>query len=321
MPNQYTLKNSIEFTKIEPIEPFGGNIVDIEIEPAPKDTGFVFRSEGKEVKACLKNTKATMCTTVIINEQLKVLNSEHILATFCAYYISNALINIRTHYSKSREFFRNMNIAKDTVVIPYFGTDLQKNVCTAIESVGTLDQKTERPIIKLKQEIISSNSQLKITPIKGEALEFKVITDYPIIGKQIIETTITPKNYKYMAGCRSYNKHMRPEKIKTRGLGKHVPRLIGRIFSEEQGNVIARYLCYPWLGFNHGFSRDTNFVAPYTRTEWLKQERIPSEIGGHSIIDGLGKIALLNGKLTGARIECQYAGHKTYLKTFKQHFK
>ena len=317
MSNQYTLNKSIRFTEIEP---FGGNTEDVEIEPAPINTGFIFRFEDKEVKACLKNAEATMCTTAIKNNQLKVLNSEHLLATLCAYDISNAFINIKTHYSKSREFFRKMNIAKNTVVIPYFGIDLQRNVCNAIESVGILNQKVDRPIIKLEKEIISNNSQLKLTPIKGEALEFKVITDYPIIGEQIIETTITPENYKYLAGCRSYNKHMRSEQVKIRGLGKHIPRLITKIFSEEQGTIIAKYLCYPWLGFNHGFSRETTFVAPQTVREWKKQERIPSEIGGHSIIDGLGKVALLPGKLIGARIECQYASHKTYLKTFKKYF-
>lgn len=318
MPNQYTIKESIQFTEIEPL---GGNKVDIEIEPAPKNTGIIFRSEDKEVQACLKNARATMCTTAIENKQLKVLNSEHILATLCVYDISNAFINIKTHNSKSREFFRKMHIARNTVVIPYFGIDLQKNVCTKIESVGTLDQKIDRPTIKLKKEIISINSQLKVTPfIEGHALIFNVTTNYPIIGEQTLETMITPENYKQNANARHYNKHMRGEKVKIRGPGKQIPRLLTKVFNEEKCTKIARYMCYPWLGLNHGFSREVSFIAPNTAEEWLEQERMPKEICWHSIVDGLGKIALLPGKLINTRIECKYANHKTYLQTFKENF-
>ncbi len=318
MLNQYTLNDSIEFT--EKKEPFGGNLVDIEVEPAPINTDIIFRSKGREVKACLENTRATMCTTAIQNKQLKVLNSEHILAALEVYDISNAFINITTHDSKSRKLFKKLHFAKNTVVVPYFGTDLQRNVCDAIESVGVLNQEVKRPTIRLKKEIISSNKQLKLIPIEGDDLVFKVTTNYPVIGKQALETIITSKTYKRNANARSYNKHMRSEKVKTRGIGKIFPRLLAKVFSDEKGTKIAKYLCYPWLGLNHGFSRDNSFIAPNTIEGWLKQQRMPKEICWHSIIDGLGKVALLSGKLVGVKIECEYADHKTYLKTFKRHF-
>ena len=318
MPNQYTINKPI---KLQGIEPFGGNFVDIEIAPAPINTGLIFTSEGKQVKACLENTRATMCTTAIQNKELKVLNSEHLLATLNPVYnISNAFINIKTHDSKSREFFKKLHLAENTVVIPYFGTDLQKNVCEAIESVGALNQGVKRPIIRLEEEIISSNEQLKLTPIKGKDLVFNVITNYPVIGQQELETIITPNTYKPNADARSYNKHIRSEKVKTRGIGKQIPRFLAKVFNEKSSSVIAKYGCYPWLGLNHGFSRDNSFIAPDIVKGWLTQQRMPKEICWHSIIDGLGKVALLPGKLVGVKIESKYASHKTYLKTLKEHF-
>ncbi len=318
MPNQYTLKKPIKFTEIRPLEPFGGNLVGIEAEPAPANTGLIFRSGDREVRACLENTRATMCTTAIQNKQLKVLNSEHFLATLCAYDIANAFINIKTHNSKSRKFFKKLGFAENTVVIPYFGNDLQKNVCDAIESVGVLNQEVKRPTIRLEKEIISSNEQLKLTPINGKDLIFNITTNYSVIGEQKLETIITPKTYRRNADARSYNKHMRSEKVKTRGLGKQIPRLLAKAFSEKMTSAIAKYFCYPYLGLNHGFSRDNSFIAPNTVEGWLDQQRMPKEICWHSIIDGLGKIALLPGKLIGVKIESKYASHKTYLKTLKE---
>lgn len=316
MPNQYTINKPI---KLQGIEPFGGNLVDIEIAPAPINKGLIFRSEGRQVKACLENTRATMCTTAIQNKELKVLNSEHLLATLNPVYnISNAFINIKTHDSKSREFFKKLHIAKNTVVIPYFGNDLQKNVCDAIESIGVLNQEVKRPTIRLEKEIISSNEQLKLTPINGKDLIFNITTNYSVIGEQKLETIITPKTYKRNADARSYNKHIRSEKVKTRGPGKQIPRLLAKAVSEKIASSIVKYACYPYLGLNHGFSRDNSFIAPNTVEGWLDQQRMPKEICWHSIIDGLAKVALLPGKLIGVKIESKYASHKTYLKTLKE---
>jgi len=318
MYHQKTLKSKVE---LEGKEPFGGQLVYIGMAPAPENTGIVFRSENREVKACLQNARATMCTTAIRNKELCVLNAEHLLATInWGYGISNAYINISTTYSKSRKLFKNLGLARNTEVIPYFYPGLQKVICKAIESVGIKVQEAEEKTNKLEKRIETKN--LLFEPIKGNNLEFHVITNYPGIGEQTRDMIVNTENYKQIADARSYAKHVSPEKVKIRGLGKNIPRFLAKFLDlDTTGSTLAKYLCYPWLGFSHGFSRDANFFPPATKGKWEYMERMPAEIGAHSIIDGLGKLALTEKRLIGARITCRFAGHKDYMRLLKKYFR
>jgi len=312
------------------IGPFGGNPVDITFVPAKPDTGIIFTvNEGgveRQVKATLQNTYGGMCTTKIKNKGLTVLNAEHILATKEVFDISNLEIQIKTHCSISREIFKYFDLFrlhKNTVVIPYFQPNLQTTVCEAIESTGIIDQGIERPTQRLKETIQSSESDPKLifTPNNTDNLIFKVFTDYPVIGKQEIEIIITPETYKQIANARSYNKHLGGENTIRRGPEKWATRGLGKIITSDNArSFLARGLCYPWFGFNHGFTRDTNFFPTKTKKQWLEQERMYSEIAAHSIIDALGRICLLEEKLVGVTITCKYAGHKDYLKFLKANF-
>jgi len=311
---QRTLKSAIELSGKEPL---GGNYVKIKVSPAPTNVGIWFMAEDKRVKACLANAKASHCSTKIKNNEMSVLNSEHLLATLKAYGISNAIISIKTDYSRSRRVFRSLGIERNTFIIPYFAPELEKRVCEKIESVGLAEQNTKRQTYRLDRKIETPEKIPKLTfePIEGENLIFKVITDYPVIGEQEVSITITPESYKTIANARSYNKHFRGEKVFKRGPGKTIPRFLASFLPVDTcGNVLAKYLCYPWFGLDHGFSRETNFLAPSTKEEWLKQERMPAEIACHSVIDGLGAVSLLEYNLIGTKITCHFGAHRDYIR-------
>ena len=311
---QRTLKKTVElFGK----EPLGGNYVKVEVSPASTNKGIWLIAEGGRVKACLANAKASHCSTKIKNNEVSVLNSEHLLATLRAYGISNAFISISTENSRSRKFFRSLGIEKNTFIIPYFAPELEKEVCEEIEGVGLTEQNAKRKTYRLDRKIETPEKTPKLTfePIEGSDLVFKVITDYPVIGEQEASITITPESYKTIANARSYNKHLKGEKVFKRGPGKTIPRLLASFLPvDTYGNVLAKYLCYPWFGLDHGFSRETNFLAPGTREEWKKQERMPAEIACHSVIDGLGAVSLLEYDLIGTKITCHFGGHSDYIR-------
>ena len=141
----------------------------------------------------------------------------------------------------------------------------------------------------------------------NEALYMHATTRYNPIGFQAVEFKIDSQTYKTeLAGARRYAEHL---KIPMKILGKKVSFAIGSA---------AALVLYPSFGIGHGFNFDNIFIPVSTVDEWREQEQYPEEIARHTIVDRLGAIALLDGRLEGVECYMKFSNHSNDIKVLKE---
>ncbi|HJX49844.1 MAG TPA: UDP-3-O-acyl-N-acetylglucosamine deacetylase [Candidatus Nanoarchaeia archaeon] len=314
MNYQKTLKDNI-FLKGR--EVYGGNNVDVLISPASTDRGLFFRTLDGECDASILHAKASKSSVLLKDGKVGIIGVEHLLAPFYAYDISNAEIYVKRNKSKSYAFLEKIGLASKLQVVPSFRGVLEE-VCEAIEKIGVKDKEKSRETYKLKKKI-SLSPRLVFEPIDGENLIMDITTEYPVIGKQEKEITITPSTFKEISSARNYARFFDGEVEYDVFEWKHLTQGLARLIKSDRARgFLAKFLCYPQFGIGHGFTRDNLFISPGTKGKWLEQERMPAEIAGHSVIDGLGVISLLSKKLVGAKVTCRFGSHKDYINTVKE---
>ena len=92
---------------------------------------------------------------------------------------------------------------------------------------------------------------------------------------------------------------------------------------ESLQSALASFIIFPRFGIGHGISHDSAFMPTKTVKEWEKQERVEAEIAAHTIMDRLGALALLDGRLQGIEVTCNRSNHPHdihTLKKYKKHF-
>lgn len=295
---QKTLKES---TTIRGIEAFGGNDVNVTLRPADPNTGIVFELPNGTIPADIKYVQTSgpfNFTFLLKKKNSELLCAEHILATTYAMGIDNARIQIERSSSKSLKLMEHLYLATKKQAIPYFPPENEKNFYEAIEKTGLIEQPAQRKILRLEEKI--ENERLIIEPIDSNDLIITANTNYKKIGEQTATLTITPENYKAISNARAYMKvipHWAPENL---------VKFLGGIFF------------YPHHGLKSGMSNKINFRQTRTKEQWENQERMPNEIAYHTIIDKLGALALLPGKLQGAHLTSKFSGHKNDIQTLKE---
>ena len=300
MQYQQTVKGLINLVGREA---YGGCEVKVCINPAEPNTGIVFKLPKGIIPAKLEYINPTKFSTILENHEVRLLGPEHILATLYSYGIDNAEIKINRIPSKSLSFLRRLNLATDIEAVPYF-PGLEKTVCDKIEEVGIEVQNKPRKILRLEEKIYTE--KLKFEPINNDELRIKAITDYKEIGVQEREISLSPTNYKQISTARAYCKVF-PDWLPE----EFCRRVIGTII-------------FPRFGFYSGISSNNVFRRARSAEKWKARERMDSEIACHTIIDKLGVIALLDGRLSGVYITCEFSGHKNdlaILKKYKDKFK
>ncbi len=293
---QKTLKDTIE---ISGIEPYGGNQVNLIISPASESMGVVFYDDATHcpIRAKLDDAHAYKSSIVLRNDAISVLNVEHILATLYSYGIDNALIRLRRAPSGSFAFLDHLHLATSTQVIPCFA-EREKTLCERIEEVGVEAQQMPRRMLRLKDDIITDKLSLERTDTSG--LIVRATTSYPLLGESTVELQITPETYKAeLSRARPYAKHA----------PAWMPRKVTRFFA---------CLLNPSFGLNHGFSEDNVLVPERSREKLLEEQRRVGfgkgdEITRHTIVDRLGALALLPGRLDHVRVTARFSGHKNDL--------
>ena len=92
--SQNTIKNT---GSICGVGVHGGRLVNVNVQPAPANTGIVFRMAGKkrvEIKASWQNVTSTHYSTVLSHEGVSISTVEHVLAALWSQGISNLFIDI-----------------------------------------------------------------------------------------------------------------------------------------------------------------------------------------------------------------------------------
>ena len=115
MSLQQTLKRKISYFGREF---YGGNNVEVVVEPADENTGIVFLTTKGEVKADIRNARQSRSSIMLQSGNAKIIHVEHFLATLYAYGIDNAFVSARRIPSRSYRLLKALNIATDIDVIP-----------------------------------------------------------------------------------------------------------------------------------------------------------------------------------------------------------
>jgi UDP-3-O-[3-hydroxymyristoyl] N-acetylglucosamine deacetylase len=285
MQFQQTLRKLIEYNGIEF---YGGNEVQVRIEPADEDTGIVFVTQRGRVKANIHGASQSRSSILLRDGRAKVINVEHILATLFAYGVDNAVIKLKKIPTRSFRVLDLCGLATSVEVVPVL-PDREWTLCNKIEEAGLERQTDKRKLLYLLKEV--PTGLLKFTPTK-EGLIIRATTDYSVPGKQSAEFEITPRNY-------------RDELARARPYEKHLPLWVPLGLMD-----FGASLFYPTFGIGHGFSSENVFLPVRTREEWEKQERYHGEIARHSIVDRLGAISLLEGRLEGVMVYANRSGQR-----------
>ena len=178
---QKTLKSKITFTGIGL---HTGNKVKMTLNPAPIQTGIVFRRQIKgktqEIKANYENVVSTrLCTVLSDINGNSVSTVEHILSALYAYEIDNVFIDI------------------DSNEIPvYDGSSLE--FVKMIEKVSFEEQKSHKKFLKIKKnvEIKIDNKISRVSPFDNTLITTEVNYNHKVIGKQSISLVLNPNIYK-----------------------------------------------------------------------------------------------------------------------------
>jgi len=301
MQNQQTVSQDIELIGKEA---YGGCEVEVSISPSKPDTGIIFDLSYGDIPARLEYAKSNAFSILLEKDKARLLCSEHLLANLkygCD--IDNAIVKVRKIPSKSFEILQELNLATKTQAIPY-NPNFDKTLYEKIRETGTKEQNKKRKILRLEEKI--NTGELIFIPKKTNELVIKAITYYEPIGEQERTIPITPETYNEIVGAR--------------GFCKFIPGFMPESISRFFGGI----LMYPTHGLGTGVSSKTSFRKKYTIRGWEKQEKIPAEISCHKIVDLLGALSLLDGKLEGTYIECQLSGHKNdlaFLNRYKYKFK
>jgi UDP-3-O-acyl-N-acetylglucosamine deacetylase len=297
MQNQRTLRNDIVIDGIDlPSE----NHSTIEVYRASPNTGFVFvTSKGNNIEAKLENAYPTTFPIKTIylqnnssNERIAV--PEHTLAQLYAYGIDNAIIKVNKTSSLTSRAFKNLGNARNTTFIPYVG----RKLCDALEN-NIEEQDAPRKILRLRRPIVTE--KLSLSPTDGEEVEISAYTSYKLSNGERTEQKksliISPQSIRDISTARNYC---------------GVPLWSPKWFTKLVASFV--FLSH---GFGNGNDDSNVFYSAKTRDSWLAKELMESEIACHTIMDRLGELALLQGRLQGVYAGCKFAGHRDAIETIK----
>ena len=201
---QKTLKSKITFTGIGL---HTGNKVKMTLNPAPIQTGIVFRRQIKgktqEIKANYENVVSTrLCTVLSDINGNSVSTVEHILSALYAYEIDNVFIDI------------------DSNEIPvYDGSSLE--FVKMIEKVSFEEQKSHKKFLKIKKnvEVTIDNKIARVSPFDNTLITTEVNYNHKVIGKQSISLVLNPNIYKsQISSARTFGFLKDVENLRKSGL-------------------------------------------------------------------------------------------------------
>ncbi len=201
---QKTLKSKITFTGIGL---HTGNKVKMTLNPAPIETGIVFRKQLKnkteEIKANYKNVTSTRLCTILSNDNGNSVSTvEHILSALYAYEIDNVFIDINSNE------------------IPvYDGSSFE--FVKMIEKACVEEQKSYKKFLKIKKniEIKIDNKVSRVSPFDNTLITTEVNYNHKVIGKQSISLLLNSSIYKsQIASARTFGFLKDVENLRKSGL-------------------------------------------------------------------------------------------------------
>jgi len=184
-----------------------GNNVSMTLNPAPPNTGFVFRIKKDKstvfIKAIYSNVHSTeLCTLLSDGNGNNISTVEHILSALHGLEIDNVYIDLDSN---------EVPVCDGSSII--FINSLKKN--------GFQSQDNFKKFIKIKKVIeVKDNEKIaRVSPFDQTMITCNVEYPHKCIGKQSISLTLTPDLYEtQISSARTFGFIRDVEKLKEKGL-------------------------------------------------------------------------------------------------------
>ena len=184
-----------------------GNNVSMTLNPAPPNTGFVFRIKKDKstvfIKAIYSNVHSTeLCTLLSDGNGNNISTVEHILSALHGLEIDNVYIDLDSN---------EVPVCDGSSII--FINSLKKN--------GFQSQDNFKKFIKIKKVIeVKDNEKIaRVSPFDQTMITCNVEYPHKCIGKQSISLTLTPDLYEtQISSARTFGFIRDVDKLKEKGL-------------------------------------------------------------------------------------------------------
>ena len=246
-----------------------GQVITIEVLPAPEDTGITFIrtdiANAPEIRAHVDNVVDTMLATklAVVREgrAIEVSTVEHLMAAFTGLCIDNARVLI------------------SGPEVPILDGSSAPFV-TMLQSVGIEEQRKPRRYLAIKKEVKLTDGakEAKIIPSSGFKIKCAIDFDHPLIA---------PAPFSYEHSERSFVRDI--SRARTFGFLKDVEALRSR-------------------GLARGASLDNAVVIDEYRVLNPDGLRYPDEFVRHKVLDCIGDLSLFGLPVLG-RLSTKRPGH------------
>ena len=286
MQFQQTLKKSYSF---EGKGLHTGRIAKMTINPAPADTGIVFRRTdlGEEalVEALAENVSSTARSTTISKGEASVATIEHILSALTGMGVDNALIEI------------------DNIEVPILDGSAKPYI-DAIWTDGFRQQDEPRRYIEIKKTIEVVNEKgsiVRIEPAEEFSYDIKIDFNSRVLGVQHATWDPSVVYAEEIGTCRTFVFFQEIEFLFNNGLVKggdvdNAIVIVEHPVTKEQIEHMSQLFNIPALGV-----REDGYLSNLTL-------RFPNECSRHKLLDLIGDLRLAGGFLK-AKVTAEKAGH------------
>lgn len=182
-----------------------GCTVTLRMEPAPPDTGIVFRRvdlENFQIEARRKWVSRVMLATTLMKKGVMLSTVEHVLSAVYGLGIDNVFIDV------------------DSLEIPILDGSALPFV-KMIQEAGTVEQEVERTYLVVEKpiEITEGEKFVRVEPSEQFEIDYEIDFAHPAIGKQKLIHGIDAATYeKEIAFARTFGFLAEVEELRRKGL-------------------------------------------------------------------------------------------------------
>ena len=199
---QATIQNPVQ---ISGIGLHTGCQVSLELNPAPADTGIVFRRvdlQGFEIEALRERVSRVVLATTLMKKGVMLSTVEHVLSALYGLGLDNLYIDI------------------SSLEVPILDGSALPFV-EMVQKAGVQTQEKDRTFLKVQKpfRLQEGSKFISIEPCSTFRISYEIDFAHPAIGHQILDLEMTSKAYaKEIAFARTFGFRSEVEELRRKGL-------------------------------------------------------------------------------------------------------
>jgi UDP-3-O-[3-hydroxymyristoyl] N-acetylglucosamine deacetylase len=200
--NQLTIQRPVEAEGVGLHTAVRGSV---RLEPAPADTGIVFRRadlDDFQIEAHVRNVARVSYATSLMKQGVLLSTTEHLLAALYSCGIDNVFINI------------------DSIEIPILDGSAEPFM-RMLERAGVRKLRRKRRYLKVLRplEVIEEDRRIGIYPADEFSVRCYVDFPHPLVGRQEVELSVSPESFGHLlARARTFCFERQIEPLRSMGL-------------------------------------------------------------------------------------------------------